>query len=76
MFTGLVEATTAVHSLEPKGDQARLILTPPFQDELALGDSVAINGCCLTVVEKGQGWFAVEVSHDDDAVAVGMMMEK
>ncbi len=51
MFTGLVEATAAVHSLEPKGDQARLILTPPFQDELALGDSVAINGCCLTVAE-------------------------
>jgi len=51
MFTGLVEATAAVHSLEPKGDQARLILTAPFQDELALGDSVAINGCCLTVAE-------------------------
>jgi riboflavin synthase len=49
MFTGLVEATTAVISLEPKGDQARLILRPPFQHELALGDSVAINGCCLTV---------------------------
>lgn len=51
MFTGLVEATTAVHSLEPKGGQARLVLTPPFQDELALGDSVAVNGCCLTVAE-------------------------
>jgi riboflavin synthase len=51
MFTGLVEATATVSSLEPKGDQARLILTPPFQDELALGDSVAINGCCLTVAE-------------------------
>ncbi len=51
MFTGLVEATTAVISLEPKGDQARLILRPPFQHELALGDSVAINGCCLTVAE-------------------------
>lgn len=49
MFTGLVEATTPVISLEPKGDQARLVLTPPFQHELALGDSVAINGCCLTV---------------------------
>lgn len=51
MFTGLVEATATVISLEPKGDQARLILRPPFQDELALGDSVAINGCCLTVAE-------------------------
>jgi len=51
MFTGLVEATASVFSLVPKGDQARLILTLPFQDELALGDSVAINGCCLTVAE-------------------------
>jgi riboflavin synthase len=51
MFTGLIEATATVLSLEPKGDQARLTLTLPFQDELALGDSVAINGCCLTVAE-------------------------
>lgn len=49
MFTGLVEATAAVFSLEPRGEQARLIVAAPFQDELALGDSVAINGCCLTV---------------------------
>ena len=51
MFTGLIEATAVVLSLQPKGEQARLILTLPFQDELALGDSVAINGCCLTVAE-------------------------
>ena len=51
MFTGLVETTAVVLSLQPRGEQARLILTLPFQDELALGDSVAINGCCLTVAE-------------------------
>jgi riboflavin synthase len=51
MFTGLIEATATVFSLELKGAQARLTLTLPFQDELALGDSVAINGCCLTVAE-------------------------
>ncbi|MDA7868196.1 riboflavin synthase [Akkermansiaceae bacterium] len=49
MFTGLVEATGTVVSLIEKGEQATLILDIPFADELALGDSVATNGCCLTV---------------------------
>jgi riboflavin synthase len=51
MFTGLVESTGTVVSLESRGDQARLTLALPFQGELALGDSVAVNGCCLTVAE-------------------------
>jgi riboflavin synthase len=51
MFTGLVEATGTVLGLESKGEQARLILEIPFAAELALGDSVAINGCCLTVAD-------------------------
>ena len=51
MFTGLVEALGNVIALESLGDQARLVLDLPFASELALGDSVAINGCCLTVAE-------------------------
>ncbi len=54
MFTGLVEAIGTVVSLETRGDQARLELEIPFATELALGDSVAINGCCLTVAALGQ----------------------
>lgn len=49
MFTGLVEAVGTVISLESRGEQARLALEIPFAAELAPGDSVAINGCCLTV---------------------------
>ena len=49
MFTGLVEATGTVVSLTSLGEQAKLLLDIPFAKELALGDSVAINGCCLTV---------------------------
>lgn len=49
MFTGLVEAVGIVRSLEQRGEQARLSLLLPFASELALGDSVAVNGCCLTV---------------------------
>jgi riboflavin synthase len=56
MFTGLVEATGTVISLEARGEQARLTLQIPFASELALGDSVAINGCCLTVADlSGEG---------------------
>ena len=56
MFTGLVEAVGTVASLECRGEQARLVLEIPFATELAPGDSVAVNGCCLTVAdltEKG-----------------------
>ena len=53
MFTGLVEATGRVISLTEKGEQATLILEIPFAKELALGDSVATNGCCLTVATLG-----------------------
>jgi len=49
MFTGLVESLGKVVSLKQLGEQARLEITISFASELALGDSVAVNGCCLTV---------------------------
>ena len=53
MFTGLIEAVGTVNALEPRGDEAaRLVLDAPFARELALGESVAVNGCCLTVTGK------------------------
>ena len=54
MFTGLVEGTGTISSLQPEGDAAvRLAIEVPgfMVGECTLGDSVAINGCCLTVVE-------------------------
>ena len=49
MFTGLVESTGRALHLTPIEQGARYTLEIPFADELALGDSVAVNGCCLTV---------------------------
>lgn len=49
MFTGLVECTGRVVRLTPIEKGARLALEIPFAEELNLGDSVATNGCCLTV---------------------------
>ncbi len=49
MFTGLVECTGKLLRLQPVASGARYTLDIPFASELALGDSVAVNGCCLTV---------------------------
>ena len=51
MFTGLVESLGKVVFAEKRAAQARLGFETPFADELKLGDSVAVNGCCLTVAE-------------------------
>ena len=61
MFTGLVEATGTILSLESKGEQARLLLEIPFAAELAPGDSVAINGCCLTVADLTENGTAFDL---------------
>lgn len=49
MFTGLVEATGKVLEIEPRDQQVRITLELPFASELEDGESVAVNGCCLTV---------------------------
>jgi len=51
MFTGIVEAVGRVAALEPRGELLRLVLEAPSLTEgTRLGDSVAVNGACLTVV--------------------------
>ncbi|HUG91112.1 MAG TPA: riboflavin synthase [Planctomycetaceae bacterium] len=59
MFTGLVEVRGTVVALEPAGNAVRLhVEAPPtLAGGCRIGDSVAINGCCLTVVEiDGPRW--------------------
>ena len=53
MFTGLIEGQATVVSVTPEGAAVRLSLEMPaeYRGEVRLGDSVAINGCCLTVVD-------------------------
>lgn len=59
MFTGLVECTGRVRSCTAIADGARYAIEIPFADELSLGESVAVNGCCLTVdaLEEGCACF-------------------
>lgn len=58
MFTGIVEEMGRLRSRQ--GD--RLVFEAArVTEDLDVGDSVSHNGCCLTVVETGDGWYAVEV---------------
>ncbi len=54
MFTGLVESTGTITAIKEVGEQSRFSISIPFAEELALGDSVATNGCCLTVAASAQ----------------------
>lgn len=66
MFTGIITARGTVRSLTPLGGSAdmRLIIETPWPDaaSIPIGASIACAGCCLTAVEVGADWFAVEVS--------------
>ena len=61
MFTGLVEDTGRVSRAVPRGDATELDIAPGKLDcaELVLGESVAIDGVCLTVTARESGWFRV-----------------
>jgi len=49
MFTGLIETTASIVDLQSTEEGSRIVINIPFSNELSLGDSVAVNGCCLTV---------------------------
>lgn len=62
MFTGLVEEIGHVDSVEPQGDAVRLgIAASTVLSDAQLGDSIAVNGVCLTVAELGEGTFIADV---------------
>jgi riboflavin synthase len=62
MFTGIITDVGTVRKIEPRGDTRFEIETRYPTGEIDLGASIACAGPCLTVVEKGGGWFAVEAS--------------
>jgi riboflavin synthase len=66
MFTGLITDIGTVAALEPRGDLRVRLRTGYDPASIELGASIACDGCCLTVVDRGAeggaGWFAVDVS--------------
>ncbi len=65
MFTGLIEATGTVGGIEPTGGDVRLLIeAPALREGTALGDSVAVNGACLTVARIDGASLAFDVSRE------------
>jgi riboflavin synthase len=71
MFTGLITGVGTVREVQPIGEgrDARFVIEVPMDNEawsgianVKLGASIACSGCCLTVIERGERFFAVEVS--------------
>lgn len=62
MFTGIVTDIGTVREIRAGGDTTFVIATKFDTHDLALGASVACAGVCLTVVERGEDWFAVQAS--------------
>ena len=62
MFTGIVTDVGTVRSAEQRGDLRLVVGTSYDLDTVDLGASISCSGVCLTVVDKGEDWFAVDVS--------------
>jgi len=62
MFTGIVTDVGTVRSAEQRGDLRLVIETSYDMDTVEIGASIACSGACLTVVDKGDDWFAVDLS--------------
>ena len=68
MFTGIVEELGTVEALEDQGDAVRLTVRGPLvTSDAARGDSISVNGCCLTVTagtDGGVDLFTADVMHE------------
>ena len=60
MFTGIVTAVGTVERAEPKAGGLALRIAAPYQG-LITGESISVDGACLTVERSGPGWFEVQV---------------
>lgn len=62
MFTGIVTDVGSIRSIEGDGDLRIAFTTGYDTDSIDIGASIACSGVCLTVVDKGEGWFSADVS--------------
>ena len=61
MFTGIIEELGSVRAIDRREGGARLeIAATAVLADARPGDSIAVNGCCLTVVDRGDGWWAAD----------------
>ncbi|ASK89157.1 riboflavin synthase [Sphingorhabdus sp. SMR4y] len=62
MFTGIVSDIGTIESVDQRGDLRVVVQCGYDMDGVDMGASIACSGVCLTVVDKGRDWFAVDVS--------------
>ncbi|MEZ0272019.1 MAG: riboflavin synthase [Methylophilaceae bacterium] len=74
MFTGIIQAVGQIERVTPVGEDARLNIAVGDLDmsDVAQGDSIAVNGVCLTVVEFDQQTFQAHVSKETLSCTVGL----
>jgi riboflavin synthase len=62
MFTGIITDIGTIRTREQRGDLRLVIETNYDTASVAMGASIACSGACMTVVDKGAGWFAIDMS--------------
>ena len=64
MFTGIIQSVGTIHEYEARGSDARMVIAPGGLDlgDVAIGDSIAVNGVCLTAIALTPATFTVDVS--------------
>lgn len=74
MFTGIIQAVGKVREPEPLGNGVRLTIVAPDLglEDVKVGDSIAVNGACMTVVEKADKEFKIDVSAESLSKTTGL----
>jgi riboflavin synthase len=76
MFTGIITDVGSIRTSEQRGDLRLVIDCAYDMGSVAIGASIACSGVCLTVVDKGEGWFAIDASAETvSRTAAGMWDE-
>jgi len=74
MFTGIIQALGQIEHITPAGDDVKLSIGVGElnMSDVAIGDSIAVNGVCLTVVKQSPSSFEAHVSHETLSCTVGL----
>jgi riboflavin synthase len=77
MFTGIIQAVGKIEACEPRGADQRLAIRAGALDlsDVQLGDSIAVNGVCLTVIDKQAASFNVDVSAETLRCTTGFALD-
>jgi riboflavin synthase len=74
MFTGIITAVGKIEHAQAKGDGMHLLIEVPagYLDDVVLGDSIAIQGACMTATELTANTFALDISRESLNKTVGL----